>query len=120
MSALQIDTRFILDLAITTAKINDLAVTTAKVNDLAITTAKLADLNVTTGKIANDAITTAKILDANVTSAKLQASIGLTGAPTAPSAAFGTSTTQIATTAFVQTVIKIGRASCRERVYVLV
>jgi hypothetical protein len=48
------------------------------------------------------AITTAKIAAASVTGAKIESSVALAGAPTAATAAFGTNTTQIATTAFVQ------------------
>ena len=55
--------------------------------------------------IATDAITTDKIAASAVTSAKIAASPSLTGTPLAPTAAGGTNTTQIATTAFVTTAV---------------
>ena len=55
--------------------------------------------------IATDAITTDKIAAGAVTSAKIAASPSLTGTPLAPTAAGGTNTTQIATTAFVTTAV---------------
>jgi len=61
-------------------------------------------------KLAADSVVTAKILDANVTSAKLQSSIALAGAPTSATAASGTNTTQIATTAFVKAAIDLSIA----------
>jgi len=91
--------------SITDDKLASSSVTTAKVADGAITAAKIADGTIVAAEIASDAVTTAKILDANVTSAKLAASISLTGTPLAPTAAGGTNTTQIATTAFVATAV---------------
>ena len=55
--------------------------------------------------IATGAITTDKIAASAVTSAKIAASPSLTGTPLAPTAAGGTNTTQIATTAFVATAV---------------
>lgn len=82
-----------------------LSVATTIAND-AVETAKIKDANVTEAKIASDAVVTAKIKDKNVTSAKIQDSVALAGTPTAPTANSGSNTTQIATTAFVQTEIK--------------
>jgi hypothetical protein len=67
----------------------------------AVGTAKLADASVTTAKIADNAVTTAKINDGAVVSTKIESSPSFTGTPLAPTAAAGTNTTQIATTAFV-------------------
>ena len=55
--------------------------------------------------IATGAVTTDKIAASAVTSAKIAASPSLTGTPLAPTAAGGTNTTQIATTAFVTTAV---------------
>lgn len=54
------------------------------------------------GLAALDAVDTDQIEDDAVTSAKVADNLALSGVPTAPTAAGGTSTTQIATTAFVQ------------------
>ena len=55
--------------------------------------------------ITTGSITTDKIAASAVTSAKIAASPSLTGTPLAPTAAGGTNTTQIATTAFVTTAL---------------
>jgi hypothetical protein len=104
---------------IKTANIKDAAVTTAKLADGAVTTAKIADRAITAAKIAEgaggippDEATIIKntdgkleVKDGGVTSAKIAESPNLTGTPTAPTAAEGTATMQIATTAFVTTAI---------------
>ncbi|WP_228780124.1 hypothetical protein [Aquiflexum lacus] len=110
--------------AVTTAKIADANVTTVKIADANVTTGKIADAAVTTVKILDGNVTNAKLDKANIpltgfastTSAQLAGVISdetgtgslvlsvspvLTGTPTAPTALAGTSSTQIATTAFV-------------------
>ena len=122
------DARTPSDLSVTAGKIATDAVTTAKILDANVTTAKILDGNVTTAKIADSAITSAKIADATIvdgdisssaaiaqskisglsTSLGLKADLAspsLTGTPTAPTAAAGTNTTQVATTAFVGTAV---------------
>lgn len=69
--------------------------------------------------LEDNSVTTAKILDANVTSAKLASSIDLIGTPTAPTASFGANTTQIATTAFVQSAIGANLAGLKPKASVL-
>ena len=54
------------------------------------------------GIVPDGSITTAKLANAAVTGAKIAASVALSGAPTAPTAAVDNNTTQLATTAFVQ------------------
>lgn len=61
-------------------------------------TARIATFNGTTGKIIQDGGTTIAAL-------ATLASPAFTGTPTAPTAAFNTSTTQVATTDFVQTAV---------------
>ena len=122
------DARTPSDLSVTAGKIATDAVTTAKILDANVTTAKILDGNVTTAKIADSAITSAKIADATIVDADISssaaiaqskisglstslglkadlASPALTGTPTAPTAAAGTNTTQVATTAFVGTAV---------------
>jgi len=62
---MQVVTKLIADLAVSTAKIANLAVTTAKIDNLAVDSTKLADLSVSTAKIIADAVTGAKIRLAN-------------------------------------------------------
>lgn len=128
-----VSTSKLADGAVTTAKLADKAVTSAKIEDNAITSAKikdgevkaadLADGSVTNAKLAADAVTTDKIADGTIALTDLDPSLqGLlnqisggdflkksgdtaTGAIYAPTAAAGTSTTQVATTAFVQAAI---------------
>jgi hypothetical protein len=87
-------------------KLDGVTATTAELNKLAGATATTAELN----KLAGATATTAELnFVAGVTSAiqtQLDAkaplsSPALTGTPTAPTAAAGTNTTQVATTAFV-------------------
>ena len=100
---------------VTSAMILDGTIATADIADSAVTTGKIADSAVTSAKIANDTIVDADINSAaaiaqskiaNLTTdlaAKAPlASPALTGTPTAPTAAPGTDTTQVATTAFVK------------------
>jgi hypothetical protein len=116
--------------SVTTAKIADGAITTAKIADGSIVTVDIADSAVSTIKIADSAITSAKIADGTIVNADINASAAiatskisgldsalalkadlaspaLTGIPTAPLAATGTATTQIATTSFVQQELNI-------------
>ena len=72
-----------------------LASTATYIPDNAITSAKIADGAVATVDIANKAVTSGKLAD----------SIALTSVPTAPTASFLTNSTQLATTAFVNTAI---------------
>ncbi len=58
----QLETKFIEDLAVTTAKIDALAVTTAKLDNNSVSTAKIIDGNVSTVKIQDDAVTADKII----------------------------------------------------------
>jgi hypothetical protein len=113
----------IADGTIATADIADAAVTTAKIASQGVTTDRIADAAVTTGKIANGAVTKDMVGLANVdntsdankpistaTQTALDAkavhtSPALSGVPTAPTAAAGTNTTQIATTEFVGTAV---------------
>ena len=100
---------------VTSSMILDGTIATADIADSAVTTGKIADSAVTSAKIANDTIVDADINSAaaiaqskiaNLTTdlaAKAPlASPALTGTPTAPTAAPGTDTTQVATTAFVK------------------
>ncbi|WP_201008177.1 hypothetical protein [Paenibacillus glycanilyticus] len=116
---------------ITTAKLTDLAVTTAKLAANAVTGAKMANNTVTATQLADGAVTSAKLADSGVsagtyksvtvdgkgrvtagsnpttlsgygiTDAAPLASPALTGTPTAPTAVADTSSSQLATTAFV-------------------
>ncbi|MCK9862039.1 hypothetical protein [Paenibacillus sp. ATY16] len=116
---------------ITTAKLADSAVTTVKLAANAVTGAKMANSTVTATQLADGAVISAKLADSGVsagtyksvtvdgkgrvtagsnpttlsgygiTDAAPLASPALTGTPTAPTAAVGANTTQIATTAFV-------------------
>lgn len=98
----------ILDANVTTAKIADTAVTTAKIADSAITSAKIADGTIVDADISSSAaISTSKVsgLDSALTAKAPVASPTFTGTPAAPTASSGTNTTQIATTAYVQTAI---------------
>jgi hypothetical protein len=67
-----------------------------------ITQSMMSDDSVGTNELGGLAVTTGKIADAAVTSAKLATSLDFSGVPTAPTAAAGTNTTQVATTAFVK------------------
>ncbi|GMK45232.1 hypothetical protein PghCCS26_23600 [Paenibacillus glycanilyticus] len=117
---------------ITTAKLADSAVTTIKLAANAVTGAKMANSTVTATQLADGAVTSAKLADSGVsagtyksvtvdgkgrvtagsnpttlsgygiTDAAPLASPALTGTPTAPTAAVGVNTTQIANTAFVR------------------
>ncbi|MDR0864243.1 MAG: hypothetical protein LBO74_04835, partial [Candidatus Symbiothrix sp.] len=91
--------------AVNSAKIVDGSIVAADLADGAVTSAKILDGTIAAADLAANSVTTAKIADANVTSAKIQASPALTGTPTAPTAEAGTNTTQIATTAFVNTAL---------------
>ncbi|TCM93125.1 hypothetical protein EV294_10776 [Paenibacillus sp. BK033] len=116
---------------ITTAKLADSAVTTAKLAANAVTGAKMANSTVTAAQLADGAVTSAKLADSGVvagtyksvtvdgkgrvtagtnpttlsgygiTDAAPLASPALTGTPTAPTAVVDTSSSQLATTAFV-------------------
>lgn len=99
------------DGSVTEDKIGAAAITSSKINDGAVGTAKLADASVTTVKIADNAVTTAKINDGAIVSSKIESSPSFTGTPLAPTAAAGTNTTQIATTAFVTSAISTATAS---------
>ncbi|MDR0864941.1 MAG: hypothetical protein LBO74_08420, partial [Candidatus Symbiothrix sp.] len=88
--------------AVNSAKIVDGSIVAADLADGAVTSAKILDGTIAAADLAANSVTTAKIADANVTSAKIQTSPALTGTPTAPTAAAGTNTAQIATTAFVK------------------
>jgi hypothetical protein len=96
----------ITDAAISTSKLADAAVTTAKLADNAVTNTQLADSAVSTSKIEDGAVNTAKIADSAITSSKLDTSIALAGVPTAPTAAQGDVSTQIATDEFVNNAVK--------------
>jgi hypothetical protein len=100
---------------ITQSMMSDDSVGTNEIVGLAITTEKIANSAVTSAKIANDTIVDADINSAAAiaqskisglsTSFGLKADLAspaLTGTPTAPTAAVATSTTQIATTAYVR------------------
>jgi len=65
----------------------------------------MGDDSVGTNEIGGLAVTTAKIADAAVTSGKLATSLDLAGTPTAPTAAAGTNSTQIATTAYADAAV---------------
>jgi hypothetical protein len=82
-----------------------LASTATYIADNAITSTKIADGAITTAKIADGAVVTVDIANTAVTSAKLADSLAFTGTPTAPTAISYTNSTQIATTAFVNTAI---------------
>ena len=58
-----------------------------------------------TAELADSSIITTKIANGSVTGSKIQSSVNLTGIPTVDTAETGTNTTQIATTAFVQSTI---------------
>jgi hypothetical protein len=85
--------------------IAEAAINTSKIADGAVTVNKLADGSVTEDKIAASAVTSDKINDGAIVSSKIAESPSLTGTPLAPTAAVGTNTTQIATTAFVNEAI---------------
>jgi hypothetical protein len=85
--------------------IAEAAISTSKIADGAVTVNKLADGSVTEDKIAASAVTSDKINDGAIVSSKIAESLSLTGTPLAPTAAAGTNTTQIATTAFVTNAI---------------
>ena len=100
---------------VTSAMILDGTIATADIADSAVTTGKIADSAVTSAKIANDTIVDADInsaaaiaqskianLTTDLSDKAPLASPALTGIPTAPTAAPGTDTTQVATTAFVK------------------
>ncbi|NIK70898.1 hypothetical protein [Paenibacillus sp. BK720] len=116
---------------ITTAKLADSAVTNVKLAANAVTGAKMASSTVTATQLADGAVTSAKLADSGVsagtyksvtvdgkgrvtagsnpttlsgygiTDAASLASPALTGTPTAPTAVADTSSSQLATTAFV-------------------
>jgi hypothetical protein len=73
--------------------------------DNTISQAMMGDDSVGTNEIGGLAVTTAKIADAAVTSGKLATSLDLAGTPTAPTAAAGTNSTQIATTAYADAAV---------------
>ena len=99
---------YIADNAITSAKIADGAIVNADINaSAAIAVSKLA--NVTAGQVLVGTTTTGVITpttisgDVTVTGAgvtAIKSDVSLTGTPLAPTAAVGTNTTQLATTAF--------------------
>ncbi len=99
--------------AVVTAKINDLAVTTAKINTSAVTDAKVAT-GIDAAKLADGTVSNTEFQYINSLSSNVQTQIdtksptispAFTGVPTAPTAAPGTNTTQLATTAFVEAAI---------------
>ncbi len=67
--------------------------------------------NAVGGLLSTSLIVNADITDATIASGKLQSSIALTGVPTAPTASSGTISTQLATTAFVQTAVSTAVSS---------
>ena len=121
LTAGQIVTATLADLAVTDAKIANTTITGGKlVNDTitatqiaanaigsselannSVDTAAIVDLNVTTAKLAANAVTTAKITDANVTYAKLSLSDG--DIPGAKLVVGSITATQIATNAVTAT-----------------
>lgn len=101
LGLLSVATGNLQDASVTAAKLANNSVGSANIVDGSVTNPKLALLSVATGNLQDGAVTTLKLADANVTSAKLATSLALTGVPTAPTAATGVNTNQIATTAFV-------------------
>ena len=97
----------ITDGAVSTAKLAANSVTTAKIADDAVTAAKLADTAVTAGSYTHSSITVdaqgrvTAASSGSVAALATLASPTFTGTPAAPTATAGTSTTQVATTAFV-------------------
>lgn len=67
----EIDTRHLVDAAITTAKLRDFAVNTDKLANLAVNAAKLADLSVNQFKIVDGAVVNEKLANLSVDAAKL-------------------------------------------------
>ena len=80
------------------------------------TTQSLTDAQKTQARNNISAVTSADINNAISGKANL-ASPALTGTPTAPTAAKGTNTTQIATTAFVQTAVSEATAGISPKVF---
>jgi len=126
LGASAVETDKINDLAVTTGKIADSAVTSAKIADGTIVNADInasAEIDWTKLAISStvsatelgyvDGVTSAiqSQIDSKLASSTADstyaplASPALTGAPTAPTAAAATNTTQIATTAFVKTAV---------------
>lgn len=68
----QIKTKYIEDLAITTAKVADQAIETAKIADLSVTFAKLATNSVSSQKIQNGAVDESKLATDSVATVKIQ------------------------------------------------
>ena len=83
--------------------------------DGSVTTPKLRDAAVTGAKIANKAIGKEHLKDGVVDDKAPIASPALTGTPTVPTASKGTSTDQIASTAFVEQAIADADAKASER-----
>lgn len=82
----------------TVSNISDLTATANELNVLDGITATTTELNYTDGVTSN--------IQTQLNSKASLESPALTGAPTSPTASAGTNTTQIATTAFVQTAVK--------------
>lgn len=87
----------------TVSNISDLTATAAELNVLDGITATTTELNYTDGVTSN--------IQTQLNSKAPLASPTLSGTPTAPTASAGTNTTQIATTAFVQTAVSNGIAA---------
>ena len=115
-----IETAHVGDLQITADKLAENAVTGAKVADDAINSEHIVDGAVDTDELASDAVTNAKlasdisadkITDGTLSADRIHADIArlddpdLTGTPTAPTADANDSSTQIATTEYVQSEI---------------
>ena len=83
--------------------------------DGSVTTPKLRDAAVTGAKIANKAIGKEHLKDGVVDDKAPIASPALTGTPTVPTASKGTSTDQIASTAFVEQAVAEADAKASER-----
>lgn len=107
----------------TTYTVNTNAISTSKIADGAVATAKLADGAATSVKLGGDITTVGKAMLTAADAAAQKTALALavtdvsgaaplnspvfTNVPAAPTAAYGTSTTQIATTSFVQGVTAV-------------